>query len=53
MKKMKITDSFEDYRPLLFISNTTTHTNKQVTADCSSYRLTLLAHFLTLVQDME
>ena len=45
MKKMKITDSFEDYRPLLFIGNTTLHTNKQVTADCSSYRLTLLAHF--------
>lgn len=45
MKKMKITDSFEDHRPLLFIGNTTLHTNKQVTADCSSYRLTLLAHF--------
>jgi hypothetical protein len=38
-------ESFKDYCPLLFIGNTTLHTNKQVTADCSSYRLTLLAHF--------
>jgi hypothetical protein len=41
----QITDDFQDYSPLLFIGNTTLHTNKQVSLDCSSYRLTLLAHF--------
>ena len=39
------TDNFNDYRPLLFIGNTTLHTNKPVTPCCSSSRLTLLAHF--------
>ena len=38
-------DDFSDYCPLLFIGNTTLHTNKPVTKDSSSYRLTLLAHF--------
>jgi len=38
-------DDFHDYAPLLFIGNTTLHTNRQVSLDCSSYRLTLLAHF--------
>ena len=41
----QITDDFSDYSPLLFVGNTTLHTNKQVSRDCSSYRLTLLAHF--------
>ena len=41
----QITDNFSDYSPLLFIGNTTLHTNKQVSQDCSTYRLTLLAHF--------
>ena len=41
----QITDDFSDYSPLLFVGNTTLHTNKQVSQDCSSYRLTLLAHF--------
>ena len=41
----KIIDDFQDYCPLLFMGNTTLHTNKQVSPDCSSYRLTLLAHF--------
>lgn len=41
----QITDNFSDYAPLLFVGNTTLHTNMQVTRDCSSYRLTLLAHF--------
>ena len=41
----KIVDDFLDYSPLLFVGNTTLHTNKQVSQDCSSYRLTLLAHF--------
>lgn len=39
------TDNFLDYSPLLFVGNTTLHTNKPVSLDCSSYRLTLLAHF--------
>lgn len=39
------TEDFNDYAPLLFKGNTTLHTNKQVSIDCSSYRLTLLAHF--------
>ena len=43
-KPMKI-DNFRDYQPLLFIGNTTLHTNFPVSLDCSSYRLTLLAHF--------
>jgi hypothetical protein len=38
-------DDFQDYRPLLFVGNTTLHTNRQVSQMCSSYRLTLLAHF--------
>ena len=42
--KMKI-DNFTDFQPLLFIGNTTLHTNYPVSIDCSSYRLTLLAHF--------
>jgi len=41
----KIIDDFQDYCPLLFMGNTTLHTNMQVSPDCSSYRLTLLAHF--------
>ena len=38
-------DNFRDYRPLLFIGNTTLHTNFPVSLGCSSFRLTLLAHF--------
>ena len=38
-------DNFRDYKPLLFVGNTTLHTNKQVSIACSSYRLTILAHF--------
>ena len=38
-------DDFRDYQPLLFIGNTTLHTNYPVSNNCSSYRLTLLAHF--------
>jgi len=38
-------DDFRDYQPLLFVGNTTLHTNYPVSPDCSSYRLTLLAHF--------
>ena len=38
-------DNFRDYQPLLFIGNTTLHTNYPVSSSCASYRLTLLAHF--------
>ena len=38
-------ESFMDYQPLLFIGNTTLHTNPAVLSSCSSYRLTFLAHF--------
>ena len=38
-------DNFKDYQPLLFLGNTTLHTNYPVSPECSSYRLTLLAHF--------
>ena len=38
-------DDFHDYCPLLFVGNTTLHTNREVSSACSSYRLTLLAHF--------
>ena len=41
----KKVDDFRDYQPLLFVGNTTLHTNYPVSPDCSSYRLTLLAHF--------
>ena len=45
LKHERITDDFQDHCPLLFMGNTTLHTNKQVSSDCSTYRLTLLAHF--------
>lgn len=45
LKKEKKVESFGDYQPLLFIGNTTLHTNYPVSINCSSYRLTLLAHF--------
>ena len=38
-------DNFRDYQPLLFVGNTTLHTNYPVSLNCSSFRLTLLAHF--------
>jgi len=38
-------NNFKDYQPLLFFGKTTLHTNYPVSPDCSSYRLTLLAHF--------
>ena len=43
--KNQVIESFYDYAPLIFIGNTTLHTNKEVSKSCSSYRLTLLAHF--------
>jgi len=41
----KKTDNFLDYQPLLFLGKTSLHTNHPVLGGCSSYRLTLLAHF--------
>lgn len=45
LRSQKIVDNFTDYQPLLFIGNTTLHTNYPVSSSCSNYRLTLLAHF--------
>ena len=45
LRSTKKVDNFRDYQPLLFIGNTTLHTNYPVSSSCSSYRLTLLAHF--------
>ena len=45
LNHQKRIDSFKDYQPLLFVGNTTLHTNHPVSSGCSSYRLTLLAHF--------
>lgn len=45
LNKNRNVDNFKDYQPLLFIGNTTLHTNFPVSHSCSSYRLTLLAHF--------
>ena len=45
VKHQRFTDDFIDYEPLLFLGNTTLHTNRQVSSDCSSDMLTLLAHF--------
>jgi hypothetical protein len=38
-------ESFTELEPLLFIGNTTLHTNKLVPGDANCQRLTLLAHF--------
>ena len=45
LNHQKRVDNFKDYQPLLFVGNTTLHTNYPVSMGCSSYRLTLLAHF--------
>ena len=45
LNHQKRIDNFKDYEPLLFVGNTTLHTNYPVSLGCSSYRLTLLAHF--------
>ena len=37
--------NFLDYRPVLFLGTSTFHTNKPVSIQCDSERLTLLAHF--------
>ena len=38
-------EAFQDFCPLIFMGDTTLHTNKELSNDCSGYRLTLLAHF--------
>lgn len=38
-------ENFKSYQPLIFLGKTTLHTNYPVSLNCSSYRLTLLAHF--------
>ena len=44
IKKVHEND-FKDYKPILFRGNTFLHTNKGVSSDASSYRLTCLSHF--------
>jgi hypothetical protein len=44
-KKAMHIENFQSYQPLLFIGNTTLHANKIVSSNCSSYRLSLIAHF--------
>lgn len=41
----KSIESFTNYEPLLFLGQSTLHTNLPVTRDCQTYRLTLLSHF--------
>ena len=38
-------ENFEDYQPILFLGNTTFHTNYPVSLNCSEPRITLLAHY--------
>ena len=49
----QMTDDFLDYESLLFIGNTTLHTNKQVSLHCSDFRPAVLAHFFIQAQNME
>jgi hypothetical protein len=44
-KNNLIEESFQNLEPILFIGNTTLHTNYPVSLSCDSNRLTLLAHF--------
>ena len=44
-KKNSIKADFQDYKPLLFIGNTTLHGNLPVAQIVNSHRLTLLSHF--------
>ena len=43
--KESFEESFEDNRPLLFLGNTTFHTNREIAGSRKANRLTLLAHF--------
>ena len=43
--KNRIIDDFNDYRPLLFLGNTTFHGNAPVQASCNESRMTILTHF--------
>ena len=45
LRKHRFIDDFQDYRPLLFIGNTTFHGNAQVQADSNDNRMTILTHF--------
>ena len=52
-KYEKMVDNFNSYEPILFVGNTTLHTNMPVSKNCSSYRLTCLHIFLIHHQNME
>lgn len=43
--KKKITDDFQDYRPLLFLGNTTFHGNSPIHLKANANRMTILTHF--------
>ena len=40
-----VVEYFEDYQPILFLGNTTFHTNYPVSSNCPEPRITLLAHY--------
>ena len=44
-KKPRLIDDFQDYRPLLFLGNTTYHGNAPVQSSSKENRLTILTHF--------
>ncbi|MDB2478804.1 hypothetical protein N9X34_04170 [Alphaproteobacteria bacterium] len=45
VNKTKIIDDFKDYRPLLFLGNTTFHGNAPVQGNSNENRMTILTHF--------
>lgn len=44
-RKQFVEIDFNDLNPLVFIGNTTLHTNKEVSADANTPRMTILGHF--------
>ena len=45
LKKNRIVDDFRDYKPLLFLGNTTFHGNSPVDSASDENRMTILTHF--------
>lgn len=43
--KVRVIDDFQDYRPLLFLGNTTLHGNSPIEANSNENRMTILTHF--------
>lgn len=44
-QKLRIIDDFQDYRPLLFLGNSTFHGNSPVEVNSEENRMTILTHF--------